>query len=99
MLNQISELYLSLGESLENNGIEGFALPISKANLILKICEANRILVLGGDIYIKKPHGDFDYFYADWFYEGNSIEESTLKAHNYLEQFEREDLYVSFTLK
>lgn len=98
-MNQILEFYSRLGESLKNNGINEKALPISETNTILDIYLSNHFLVLGGDIYVKKINGSFELFYADWFYEGDNIEDSITKAKKYLRQFSRKDLYVSFVVK
>ena len=98
-MNQILEFYSLLGESLKNNGIDEKALPISEANTMLDLYLSNNVLVLGGDLYVKKMDKGFELFYADWFYEGDSVEDSINKAKSYLEQFGRKDLYVSFVVK
>ena len=98
-MNPILELYSRLGESLKSMGIEESVLPMSAANSALDIYEANNNLVLGGDIYIKKSSGSFELLYANWFYEGDNIEDSINKARGYLKQFNGKDLYVSFVLK
>ncbi|MER2163091.1 hypothetical protein [Psychrobacter alimentarius] len=98
-MNQILKFYSLLGESLKNNGIDEKALPISEANRILDLYLSNNILVLGGDLYVKKMDKGFELFYADWFYEGDSVEDGINKAKSYLEQFGGKDLYVSFVVE
>lgn len=98
-MNYILELYSRSGESLTDIGIDESVLPINTVDKVLELYKSSKILVLGGDIYIKKTDGRFELFYADWFYEGNNIEESITKAKNYLRQFKKKDLYVSFVLK
>ncbi len=98
-MRQILEFYSRSAESLKNNGIDEKALPIGEANAILQLFRSNNVLVLGGDVYVKKMDGSFELFYADWFYEGVDVEDSITKAKNYLRQFGRKDLYVSFVVK
>lgn len=98
-MGQILEFYSSLGESLENNGIDEKVLPINEANTMLALYLSNNVLVLGGDLYVKKLEKGFELFYAYWFYEGDNVKDSITKAKNYSRQFGRKDLYISFVVK
>ncbi|MBG9184018.1 hypothetical protein HNT85_10715, partial [Neisseria meningitidis] len=72
MLNEIFEIYSRQGESLIGIGIRKAALPVPIAIDILNLFINERILVLGGDIYIKKDN----YFYQtydNWYYEGSNL--------------------------
>ena len=63
---------------------------------ILELYKNNRVLILGGDIYIKNSCKNFAPFYENWFYEGNNFENSIIKAKDYLRMFKGKDLYVCF---
>ncbi|ENX0011062.1 hypothetical protein F9T62_002087 [Neisseria gonorrhoeae] len=98
MLNEIFEIYSRQGESLIGIGIREAALPAPTAIDILNLFINERILVLGGDIYIKKDN----YFYQtydNWYYEGSNLFNSINKAMHYLSQIKLENAYVSFVLK
>ncbi|MBR7235347.1 Imm40 family immunity protein, partial [Neisseria meningitidis] len=82
MLNEIFEIYSRQGESLIGIGIREAALPVPIAIDILNLFINERILVLGGDIYIKKDN----YFYQtydNWYYEGSNLFNSIDKAMHY----------------
>ena len=95
-MNRILDLCSHLGESLRGNGIDNFAFPMREVDSILELYKTNRVLILGGDIYIKTSCKNFAPFYANWFYEGNDIEDSIIKAKDYLRIFKGKDLYVWF---
>ena len=98
MLNEIFEIYSRQGESLIGIGIREAALPVPAAIDILNLFINERILVLGGDIYVKKDN----YFYQtydNWYYEGSNLFNSIDKAMQYLSQIKLENAYVSFVLK
>ena len=95
-MNRILDLCSHLGESLRGNGIENFAFPIHEVDSVLEVYRTNRVLILGGDIYIKNSSENFAPFYENWFYEGNSVENSIIKAQEYLRIFKGKDLYVCF---
>ena len=95
-MNRILDLCSHLGESLRGNGIEFFAFPIHEVDSVLEVYRTNRVLILGGDIYIKNSSENFASFYENWFYEGSSVEDSIIKAQDYLRMFKGKDLYVCF---
>lgn len=95
-MNRILDLCSHLGESLKGNGIENFAFPMREVDSILELYKTNRVLVLGGDIYIKNSSEDFAPFYGNWFYEGDNVEDSIIEAKDYLRMFKGKDLYVCF---
>lgn len=90
-MNRILDLCSHLGESLRGNGIENFAFPIHEVDSVLEVYRTNRVLILGGDIYIKNSSENFAPFY-----EGSSAEDSIIKAQDYLRIFKGKDLYVCF---
>ncbi|WP_182407611.1 Imm40 family immunity protein [Psychrobacter sp. GP33] len=95
-MNRILDLCSHLGESLRGNGIENFAFPMREVDSILELYKTNRVLILGGDIYIKNLSENFVPFYENWFYEGNNVEDSIIKAQDYIRMFKGKDLYVCF---
>lgn len=82
MLNEIFEIYSRQGESLTGIGIREAALPVPAAIDILNLFINERILVLGGDIYIKKDNY-FYQIYDNWYYEGSNLFNSIDKAMHY----------------
>lgn len=54
MLNEIFEIYSRQGESLTGIGIREAALPVPAAIDILNLFINERILVLGGEIFISR---------------------------------------------
>lgn len=82
MLNEIFEIYSRQGESLTGIGIREAALPVPAAIDILNLFINERILVLGGDIYIKKDNY-FYQIYNNWYYEGSNLFNSIDKAMHY----------------
>lgn len=82
MLNEIFEIYSRQGESLTGIGIREAALPVPAAIDILNLFINERILVLGGDIYIKKDNY-FYQIYDNWYYKGSNLFNSIDKAMHY----------------
>lgn len=99
MFIQILELYARCGESLKNNGLMDAVLPIHETAYALDLFVQNHLLVLGGDLYTKNESGNFESFYADWFYDGLDRVDSVQTARDYLSQFATKNIFVSFTLK
>lgn len=99
MLNEIFEIYSRQGESLIGIGIREAALPVPAAIDILNLFINERILVLGGEIFISKKDNYFYQIYDNWYYEGSNLFNSIDKAMHYLSQIKLENAYVSFVLK
>ena len=69
------------------------------ANKIVDILENLNFFILGGDIY-KKSNGEFKHTYDNWYYEGDTQNESIIETRKYLFNLKNnQNLYVSFVFK
>lgn len=99
MNREILDFYNSYGLSLDNIGINEKVIPLNLFNNFLNICIRNKILILGGDLYIKIDEAGFEPTYDNWYYDGLSYVQSVEIAKLYLIKIKGENLYISFITK
>jgi len=97
-VSKILELYARLGRSLNENGLCEAALPVSEANIALKLFRQQRWRVLGGDVYRLTDEGRFEPTYENWFYEGKDVEESVIAARDFIDGLAGRAVYIVFVV-
>ncbi|ARB67592.1 hypothetical protein C0145_08815 [Moraxella catarrhalis] len=95
---KILDFYIKVGSNLESKGINEFVMPLELIQDFFVLCNDEKILILGGDIYEKLQDGQFVATYDNWYYEGYNFSESIEMANIYLNKLNEENLYVSFIL-
>ena len=98
MNTKILDFYIKAGISLESEGINEFVIPLELIQDFFVLCDVEKILILGGDIYENLQDGQFVATYDNWYYEGYNFSESIEMANIYLNKLNGENLYVSFIL-
>ena len=98
MNKKILDFYIKVGSNLESKGINEFVMPLELIQDFFVLCNDEKILILGGDIYEKLQDGQFVATYDNWYYEGYNFSESIEMANIYLNKLNEENLYVSFIL-
>ena len=97
-VSKILELYARHGRSLIDNGLYEAVLPVSEVDVVLELFRQQRWHVLGGDIYHLTDDGRFESTYENWSYEGNSAEESTVVARDFISRFAGKSVYIVFVV-
>ncbi|WP_319923013.1 Imm40 family immunity protein, partial [Moraxella catarrhalis] len=70
MNKKILDFYIKVGSNLESKGINEFVMPLELIQDFFVLCNDEKILILGGDIYEKLQDGQFVATYDNWYYEG-----------------------------
>jgi hypothetical protein len=96
--SKILELYARSGRSLISNGLNEAALPLAEAEAALELFGKQQWRVLGGDVYHLTADGHLKPTYENWFYEGNSIEESLISARQFINGLAGRQDYIVFVI-
>lgn len=57
MNKKILDFYIKVGSNLESKGINEFVMPLELIQDFFVLCNDEKILILGGDIYEKLQDG------------------------------------------
>jgi hypothetical protein len=97
-VSKILELYARSGRSLIDNGLNEAALPVAETDVALELFGQQRWRVLGGDVYHLTAEGRFESTYENWFYEGESVEESVVVARDFINCLAGRPVYIVFVV-
>ncbi len=85
--------------NLKQQGIYGHIWPITDRNEVIEELFKEGRVILGGDI-LKLKNGEYTYDGSNWYYNGDSCEESVKKAKEYFASWSpSDDLAVVFVFK
>ncbi|WP_416438981.1 Imm40 family immunity protein [Phnomibacter sp. MR] len=109
MSKELAEtILMKYGESLNEIGVNNWAVPLSISTSVLKELYQNKIAVLGGDLLKKTGGNQLNYVYANWYCEKlineNDLEflnRSFLVAQQFIEAVVEkweEELYIEFVV-
>lgn len=84
---------------LHEKGIIGHVWPITDRDEVIEALYNENMVILGGDI-LKLKDGKYFYESSNWYYNGDSCEESVKKAKEYFASWNpSDDLAVAFDFK
>lgn len=98
-MNELLDLYIKNGVSLFDEGENAIIIPKTIALEALKLIRELNLIILGGDVYILESENTYSHTYDNWYYTGNSSQESVDSAEGYLLFLKNDDLYISFIFK
>ncbi|WP_312414438.1 Imm40 family immunity protein [Comamonas sp.] len=96
---RIFELYARRGHSLIDHGLNEAALPINAAVEAIGLFSGGGWKILGGDVYSRSINKLFESTYENWFYSGDSCQESINLARAFIESLVDRDVYVVFVVE